>query len=726
MKEKPVVFLALLFMAAAVLIFVPGCKQAVDSIVQNTDKIQDGSGDDEGWEDIGEGGGGSGEDDGSRYTTQAGSGTLISKGPAAEGSKTYYVDAENGNDANSGRSPLAPWKSFKKANARTFQPGDHILLEADSIWNGEPVTTENRATLINSDTVGMLWPKGNGEEGKPIVIDLYDIDDFDAEKPVVSWSANKRPVINGNGTPSTNNTEPYRFSGAVNLENQSYWEIYNIECTNTFADIIADPDHWYKHYDVRKGLAGIIAYGTNTTPMDYKHIVIRNCYVHDVQSEHNNNSRTTYTSTYFGGSHSPAKVVGGILVNANGYDGTWLEDNIVKRVGLEGLRNSASNNKNVYIRGNYIEQVAGDGIVISGTLATGESLVEHNIVKDSCAAPNLGNANYAGLWAYIVKGATIQYNEAYGTVYGYQDGEAWDIDSGSDKVVYQYNYSHHNSGGAILFMSDITDGVYRYNISANDGGSTKYMATVTSGVNTDAVSYTTWNGGQTIFHYTNDATSGGRSIPLIYNNTLYIGDGITCGVFGEHEGSALTKYVRFYNNILLKAGAGTVYLSYGHTGNGYPGSIYNPAGFKNNIIWGYDTNPATGNYSKFSNGTGTAVADLFTANGNKWQNPGLGIQDNAALTELRAQRDHAFPETSYNDPAALAAFTGTARLRSRAAFFSPLSGTSVTGGMEIRGGSGGTVDSAWDGAQITEDFFGAAITPASPPIGAAAGPYSQP
>jgi hypothetical protein len=721
MKEKPAAFLALL-LAAAVLIFVPGCKQAVDSVVQNVDKNQDDSGG-AGWDDIGDGGGGE-EDDGSRYTVQEGNGTLKSKGRAAEGSTTYYVDAENGNDNNSGRSPIAPWKSFKKVNARTFKPGDHILLEADSIWNGEPVTLENRATLLTSDKVGMLWPKGDGEDGKPIVIDLYDIDNFSAAKPVVSWSANQRPIINGNGTPSTDNSSPYRFSGAVNLENQSYWEIYNIECTNTFADFATESNHWYDH-DVRKGLAGIIAYGTNTSTVDYKHIVIRNCYVHDVQSEHNNNSRTTYTSTYFGGSHSPAKVVGGILVNANGVDGTWIENNIVKRVGLEGLRNSASNNKNVYIRGNYIEQVAGDGIVLSGTLATGESIVEHNIVKDSCAAPNLGNANYAALWAYIVKGATIQYNEAYGTVYGYQDGEAWDIDSGSDKVVYQYNYSHHNAGGAILFMSDITDGVFRYNISANDGGSTKYMATVGT-VDTSAQSYTTWNS-QTIFHYTATTTTAGRSIPLIYNNTFYIGDGVTCGLYGHNASSAVNKYVRFYNNILLKAGSGTVYLSYGHAGNGYAGSIYNTAGFKNNLIWGYGTDPNTGDYSKFSNGSGKAVAELFAENGNTWQNPGLKIQDSAALiTALRTQRDDAFPESDYNNPEALAAFTGTERLRGRAALFSPVAASTVTGGMEIPSGGGSEVDGAWDGSRLTEDFFGAAITPASPPIGAAAGPYSQP
>jgi hypothetical protein len=165
---------------------------------------------------------------GKSYILAPGTGTLKSQGLArGKGTKTYYLDAENGNDANDGQSPLRPWKSLKNANATEFRPGDHILLEADSIWNGEPVTIENKDTLRDSAEVGMLYPRGNGVEGKPIVIDLYDIDNFAAEKPNVYFSAGKRPIINGNGTPSTG-SDPYHVSGAITLINQHHWEIYNI------------------------------------------------------------------------------------------------------------------------------------------------------------------------------------------------------------------------------------------------------------------------------------------------------------------------------------------------------------------------------------------------------------------------------------------------------------------------------------------------------------------
>jgi hypothetical protein len=44
-------------------------------------------------------------------------------------SATYYVDATNGNDANSGLSPLTPWKTIAKVNASRFQSGNQILIK---------------------------------------------------------------------------------------------------------------------------------------------------------------------------------------------------------------------------------------------------------------------------------------------------------------------------------------------------------------------------------------------------------------------------------------------------------------------------------------------------------------------------------------------------------------------------------------------------------------------
>src|SRR5689334_3513936 len=43
-------------------------------------------------------------------------------------SKGYYVDCTGGNDANSGTSESAAWKSLAKARAAVLLPGDRLLF----------------------------------------------------------------------------------------------------------------------------------------------------------------------------------------------------------------------------------------------------------------------------------------------------------------------------------------------------------------------------------------------------------------------------------------------------------------------------------------------------------------------------------------------------------------------------------------------------------------------
>ncbi|MCL2044684.1 MAG: hypothetical protein FWG89_11160 [Treponema sp.] len=715
-------------------------------------------------------------------TEVPGTGNLVSLGPSVTGA-TYYIDGGNGNDNFNGRSPLTPWRTFVNANGREFQPGDHILLEANSIWNGESTTADNWATLRDSPTVGMLWPRGNGSYMNHIVIDLYHIEDFDTDNPKVSYRAARRPIINGNGTPPPGSNRWFS-SGAITLINQHHWWIRNIEVTNTFADPIAEPNHWYAQH-VPKHLMGIaiLGWGDNRNNPDFRQVVIpevhetynvivEHCYVHDVQSMHNNNSgsggnfgaSSTGGLALGGGTPSPIfKITGGIIVYGmpynmdgasispgnNGYNGVLLQHNIVRRVALAGIRNksvpdgSGAVNSNVVFRGNFIEYVAGDGIVLdaiqysSGLNARGNhmnGLVEHNIIKDSCAAPNTGTSNYAGVWAMTCRDTTFQFNEAYGIVYGYQDGEAWDIDIGSDRVIYQYNYSHHNAGGSILFMSNITDPVYRYNISANDGGGARFMATVTEGVSTTANSYTQWQNGQKVFHHSRG--SGGSSVPLIYNNTIYSGPGHTVSLFGSNSSGVVNNYVRFFNNVVLKAGAGTVYITRGNAGVGGPsqsGILNNPEGFADNILWGYETNPAEGVQTKFHHGgtTNTISSVIIGQNNNRFVNPNLRIQQTGVAAQLRQQRDDTLPASAYTNPAELMEFTGRERLRSRASLFAPVDDSSpvLTGGRAIpNGGNTAATDGAWNPAQpiITQDFFGNTFnnTQGQRHVGAATAPYT--
>ena len=75
-----------------------------------------------------------------------------------------------------------------------FQPGDEILFKSGGVWNGK------------------LAPKGSEKKDLPITI--------------ASYGDGAKPLINGNGA------EGQTTGGAVNLYNQSWWTIENIEVTN--------------------------------------------------------------------------------------------------------------------------------------------------------------------------------------------------------------------------------------------------------------------------------------------------------------------------------------------------------------------------------------------------------------------------------------------------------------------------------------------------------------
>lgn len=52
------------------------------------------------------------------------------------GGTAYYVSSD-GNDANSGLSPEAPWKTISKLNTVDFHSGDAVLFKRGDIWRGE-------------------------------------------------------------------------------------------------------------------------------------------------------------------------------------------------------------------------------------------------------------------------------------------------------------------------------------------------------------------------------------------------------------------------------------------------------------------------------------------------------------------------------------------------------------------------------------------------------------
>lgn len=85
---------------------------------------------------------------------------------AADTGSTYYIDAENGDDSNSGKSESSAWKTLAFASAKSYSAGDKILLKAGSIFNGSFIangsgTAENPVVLGTYGDIEVL--------GKPII-----------------------------------------------------------------------------------------------------------------------------------------------------------------------------------------------------------------------------------------------------------------------------------------------------------------------------------------------------------------------------------------------------------------------------------------------------------------------------------------------------------------------------------------------------------------------------
>lgn len=440
---------------------------------------------------------------------------------------TYYVSSSEGNDYNDGLSKSEAWNSLEKVNSQEFEPGDKILFKAGDEWDGS-------LKLENIE----------GTEQAPIIFDKYGSSDSD-----------KRPVLNGNGTTSD---EPYSIytyydlvedktqSATIDVLDGSHLEFNNFEITNYNEDVMSQ----------RAGIA-VKTSATNQEEWEdnpHEGITIKNNYIHDVNGDPDGHKMGS----------------GGILLLGNISD-VLVDNNKVIDVDIEGIRNAGLYKEgdipenfpkklsNIQFSNNEISRVQGDGMVMSNVGKNGS--MKYNKVKEF-ANKDVGNVNYAGLWVIAVKDTVVEYNEVYDGKYGYNDGEAFDIDMFSEGTLFQYNYSHNNNGGFMLFMSGSTDSVVRHNVSVNDGGGED----------------------QEIFHYLPQSE---EDAPLIYNNTFFTDSDIDTQIF--RNDTAESVYPKLYNNIFMSKGDVTMGAPKFNNGeiknnNFYPGTEFKNQDFEDLIF----------------------------------------------------------------------------------------------------------------------------------------------
>jgi len=417
---------------------------------------------------------------------------LVNYPTKAIANATYYVDSELGDDKNTGTSESTAWKSFSNINKVIFEAGNKILLKRGGVWQGQ------------------IAPKGSGTPTNPITLGAY--------------GSGNMPVVDAGGT----------YKSAVYLTNQSNWIIQDLELKN-FASVRGDI---YR--------CGILVENNNGGTIS--NIKILNNYVHDISG-----------SFRWVGAFDPHEY-GGIAVNVIGttsatdrYDNVLIQGNQVENAGRTGIvvwDNQFSTvdeaSSNVIIRENSVKEIDSDGIITYGCYG---AIIEYN-VANSCGSYREDNQfnGSSAIWVTRGRNCLIQYNEAYNTkaLEGNTDGTGFDIDMDAIDCVVQYNYSHDNEGGFMLFVdaSNSSGSIVRYNISQND----KMRLIMLSG----------------------GVTPGTQ----IYNNTFYIGTGLDTKIIDhswDEVGDINASWI-FKNNIVYNLGSGNYNIP--GTGGIFEGNLY--------------------------------------------------------------------------------------------------------------------------------------------------------
>jgi len=352
---------------------------------------------------------------------------------------------------------------------------------------------------------GGMWLHGSGTSDAPIAIDSY--------------GEGARPRINGQ----------------ITLSNVEYWEVGNLE--------ISEP-----------GSRGVFVHAKDFGVAH--HIEFRNLYIHDVDG-----GTTGDTGAFICRNEGVTTVFDGLLIEncrieRADRNGILVTDFPTRSTDPEGAEEHLS--LNVVIRGNYMNDIGGDGIFIIGCDG---GLIERNTLRyaHQRVGREPGERACAGIWPACSDNCIVQFNEVSHTAVGgvtVWDSEAFDSDHDCNNCIFQYNYSHDNAGGFQLVCGGNTDTIIRYNISQNDG-----VATFS------------------IEKSTEEPLENVR----IYNNVIYVGPELavnlarnTANVNGTPDG------VYFTNNIFYVEGQMTYDF----------GSIANVF-FSNNAFWGNHVSPPT-------------------------------------------------------------------------------------------------------------------------------------
>lgn len=248
-----------------------------------------------------------------------------------------------------------------------------------------------------------------------------------------------------------------------------------------------------------------------------------------------------------------ARTFGSWTTNAT----TWSHENFVVRYS-KFYKNSGDPLKT--------DNHSGNGLLLEDING---ALIEHCLAYSNGWLCNFPKAGPCGLWACDGNKVVIQYNESHHNFTGTGrvdtgDGDGFDLDAGIVNSVMQYNYSHDNDGAGYLLCHgegyrSFSNNIVRYNISQNDGRRHRYGAV------------TVYNG-----------TTAMKNCH-IFNNTIFVDATVSNSAVNVR---GKVSNMTFRDNILMSTNGATLVWTTTTSGLTFQGNDYWTFGGPTKITWG--------------------------------------------------------------------------------------------------------------------------------------------
>ncbi|MEW6997844.1 right-handed parallel beta-helix repeat-containing protein [Colwelliaceae bacterium BS250] len=384
----------------------------------------------------------------------------------------YYVNANQGKDANSGTSPEQAFKSLNQVNKLKLKPGDKLLFASGKAWWGQ--------LTLNS-------LKGNSD--KPITVTTYTADDN---------SKGKRATINASG-----------FAAGITILNSQHVHVSNFAVTANAGGIKKWLKKSYKNSPTGDMRIGVLLEAN--IKGTYQGIKLDNLLVRDVYFNDPGVVRSKKETGSANGTESYGWGIRAFARNGGKFDGLTINNSVITKVSHTGIKLNGPKDslQNVVLSNNKVFDVGGPGMQMSG----GKDVhVFLNVVKGSGSRSDSRHwGRGSGMWTWGTSHALIEYNK-FLDASGPADSAGFHIDYNCDNIIFQYNISANNAGGFIEILGNNYNNAYRYNLSINDGYRTKGQN------NAFQEGKTFWFSG----FVGKGKEHSGPFNSYIYNNTIYV------------------------------------------------------------------------------------------------------------------------------------------------------------------------------------------------------------